>query len=411
MSNLVSSSKVPLSHEVENLSSFDFYIPTPEESPSTPVYGVSEMAKSFTHQTGVVASLVLLSFDDVLNSEVQYVAKLGVELHFEEMEVGFMAISSTISERIFEGDLVPHRSEPIFDQTPKYFNVGNDKEEVEEVPLRWNSRGMRGGNQSQVNVPELETVKSKSEIDIVGKSAKREKERQRKGKTKLVLSHSKRDKMKYVTRSETQKIMVSAIVASKAQTERTRKRRREGLNLNNLPLLPCLLGLVKLGQMTLLHTLLKGEKKQRKKGEEKEMTKVERIEKMEHQKVLNRRVFYSGILTKPGMANLFYAVSIQGWNHLFVPLAPYLHEPEVCEFYYKMELLERGGITTTVKDVKIRLDEETLGIILGVPKEGIRTIEGYNSSNSFTKCATKRGDVRQRAAKKFLKEVICSFDV
>ncbi|KAH0665679.1 hypothetical protein KY285_026885 [Solanum tuberosum] len=88
---------------------------------------------------------------------------------------------------------------------------------------------MGGGNQSQVNVPELETVKSTFEIDIVGKFAKQEKERQRKGKGKLVLSHSKEDKKKYVTRSETQKVMGSAIAASKAQIERTRKRRREGL--------------------------------------------------------------------------------------------------------------------------------------------------------------------------------------
>ncbi|KAG5620765.1 hypothetical protein H5410_005983 [Solanum commersonii] len=68
-----------------------------------------------------------------------------------------------------------------------------------------------------------------SEIDTVGKSAERENERQRKGKGKLVLSHSKREKRKYVTRSETKKVMGSAIAASKDQTERTRKRRREGL--------------------------------------------------------------------------------------------------------------------------------------------------------------------------------------
>ncbi|KAG5594604.1 hypothetical protein H5410_035836 [Solanum commersonii] len=80
-------------------------------------------------------------------------------------------------------------------------------EEEEEIPLRWRSRGMRGENHSQVNIPELETVKGTFEINIVGKSVEREKERQRKGKGKLVLSHSKEDKMKYVTRSETQKVM------------------------------------------------------------------------------------------------------------------------------------------------------------------------------------------------------------
>ncbi|KAH0665680.1 hypothetical protein KY285_026886 [Solanum tuberosum] len=151
------------------------------------------MAESFTPQTGVVASPVLLS-DDMLvcsptlvlsgeksqNSEAQSVAKPDVELIFEETEVGSLAVSSTMSERLFEGDLpegkgpescilavgaelmavqslaslrrdvqptllehelesldqVPHRSEAIFDQTPKSFDVGSDKEEEETVPLR-----------------------------------------------------------------------------------------------------------------------------------------------------------------------------------------------------------------------------------------------------------------------------------
>ncbi|KAH0665678.1 hypothetical protein KY285_026884 [Solanum tuberosum] len=125
---------------------------------------------------------------------------------------------------------------------------------------------------------------------------------------------------------------------------------------------------------------------------------------MKHQKVLNERVFDSDILTKPCMANLFDVVSIQGWNHLFYPPTSYLHEPEVRKFYYKIELLEGGGITTTVKDVEIRLDEEALGIILGVPTEGIRTIEGCKLSNCFTKSFTKRGDVKTAGLpKKFLK--------
>ncbi|KAG5621722.1 hypothetical protein H5410_006940 [Solanum commersonii] len=66
------------------------------------------------------------------------------------------------------------------------------------------------------------------------------------------------------------------------------------------------------------------------------------------------------------MSNLFYVVSIQGWNHLFEPPVPYLHEPEVREFFYKIELLESGGITTTVRNVEICPDEEILGIIIGV---------------------------------------------
>ncbi|KAH0764666.1 hypothetical protein KY285_000537 [Solanum tuberosum] len=104
------------------------------------------------------------------------------------------------------------------------------------------------------------------------------------------------------------------------------------------------------------------------------------------------------------MSNLFDVVSIQGWNHIFEPPVPYLHEPEVHEFFYKMELGEGGGITTTVRDVEICLDEEILGIILGVPVVGIRTIKGCKPSSDFTNPATKRGDVKRAGLpKKFLK--------
>ncbi|KAH0695921.1 hypothetical protein KY289_013403 [Solanum tuberosum] len=40
-----------------------------------------------------------------------------------------------------------------------------------------------------------------------------------------------------------------------------------------------------------------------------------------------------------------------------------------------MELLDDGGIQTTVREVKISLSEESLGIILGVPSQGIMSVE------------------------------------
>ncbi|KAG5575625.1 hypothetical protein H5410_055759 [Solanum commersonii] len=99
--------------------------------------------------------------------------------------------------------------------------------------------------------------------------------------------------------------------------------------------------------------------------EEEEMTREERIEKLEHQKVLNGSVFDTDIVTKFGLKTLFDVVTIQEWSYMSEPPAPYLHEHEVHEFFYKMELSKDGGITTTVKDIEICLDEETLGIILG----------------------------------------------
>ncbi|KAH0748136.1 hypothetical protein KY290_027368 [Solanum tuberosum] len=188
----------------------------------------------------VCSPTLVLSSDKSPNLEAQSVSKPNEVLPTEEIDIGSMEVSSTISERLFEGDL-PEGKGPescILTAGAELVAIqslaslrGDKKEEEEEedddVPLRWRSRGMRGGNQSQVNVPELETVKGT--IDSVGKSGEQEKERQRKGKGKLALSHSKGDKRKYVTRSETQKFMGSAIAASKAHTERTRKRRREWL--------------------------------------------------------------------------------------------------------------------------------------------------------------------------------------
>ncbi|KAH0686189.1 hypothetical protein KY289_016952 [Solanum tuberosum] len=125
---------------------------------------------------------------------------------------------------------------------------------------------------------------------------------------------------------------------------------------------------------------------------------------MEQQKVLNGRVFDPDIHTLFGMANLVDVVTIQGWNHLFEPPVPYLHEPEMHEFFCKMKLLEGGGIITIVRNVEIHLDEETLGIILGVPVVGVRTIEGCKPSGDFSKLATKRGDVKRAGLpKKFFK--------
>ncbi|KAH0633531.1 hypothetical protein KY284_036317 [Solanum tuberosum] len=104
---------------------------------------------------------------------------------------------------------------------------------------------------------------------------------------------------------------------------------------------------------------------------------------MENQKVLNGRVFDPDILTA---------------------FAPYLHEPEVREFYYNTELLEDGGIKTTVNNIKIFLDEESLGIILGVPMKEIRPIADCKPSSEFPKLATKRGDIKRAGLpKKFLK--------
>ncbi|KAK4737467.1 hypothetical protein R3W88_001164 [Solanum pinnatisectum] len=138
--------------------------------------------------------------------------------------------------------------------------------------------------------------------------------------------------------------------------------------------------------------------------EGRELTREKRIAELEKQKVLNGRVFDPEILIEHGMSTLFDVVSLQSSEHVFEAPAPYLHEPEVREFYYKMELLNDGGIKTTVCGVKISLNEESLGIIFGVPLLGIRSIKDFKPSSDFLQRATKRGDIKRVGLpKKFLR--------
>lgn len=104
------------------------------------------------------------------------------------------------------------------------------------------------------------------------------------------------------------------------------------------------------------------------------------------------------------MRTLYDSISLQRWEHLFERPAPYLHELEVREFYYKMELHDDGGIQTTLCEVEISLNEESLGIILGVPSAGIKSIEGYKPSVNFYQRATMHGDMKCAGlSKRFLK--------
>uniref|UniRef100_M1DPU2 Uncharacterized protein n=1 Tax=Solanum tuberosum TaxID=4113 RepID=M1DPU2_SOLTU len=111
MTNSTTSSKTPIPQEVENPSSFNFFIPPPKESSSTPVYGVGETGKSITPLTEVVVSPALpsgeifpysptlvLSCDKSQNSEAQFVVKPSVEPTTEVVEVASKAVSFTMSE-------------------------------------------------------------------------------------------------------------------------------------------------------------------------------------------------------------------------------------------------------------------------------------------------------------------------
>ncbi|KAH0699026.1 hypothetical protein KY284_013241 [Solanum tuberosum] len=271
MTNSFSSSKLPVSQEIENLSSFNFSIPPPEESLSIPVYVVGEIGESNTPHTEVVASPALqsgeilpcfptlvLSGEKSQNFEAQSVVKPNVEPSTEEVKAASRAMSSAMSEQLFEGDLpegkgpesnislrgdvqptlleqelrspeqVPHSTQPMFDQTSKSFDVDSEEKKEGETPLVLRRKGFRGANASIIVVPDLGGVDAIPETKLDNEPTESEQERKRKGKGKMVESHTKWDKKKYATRGEMQKMMRSAITANEIQMEKNKKRRWDG---------------------------------------------------------------------------------------------------------------------------------------------------------------------------------------
>ncbi|KAH0696319.1 hypothetical protein KY290_013679 [Solanum tuberosum] len=235
MTNSVSSSKTSITQEVENPSSFNFSIPPPNKYLSTPVCGVGETDESTTPLTEIVASPILLSeeilpcsptlvlsHDKSQSSEAQSIAKLGNDV---STKVASRDVSLIMSERFFEGDLlegrgpesnilaagaelvvaqslaslrrdtqptysepdkrsqehVPLSAEPIFDQTPKSFDIKNEEDE-EELALRWNRTVKRGGNTTLVEISDLNVADTAPEAKHCVEPTKFEMEK--KGKEK-----------------------------------------------------------------------------------------------------------------------------------------------------------------------------------------------------------------------------------
>ncbi|KAG5616619.1 hypothetical protein H5410_016443 [Solanum commersonii] len=351
MTSSASSSKTPISQEVENPSPFNFFVLLPEESPSTSVCGIGQTDESINPLAKVVASLILsseeilpcsltlvLSCDKSQNSKAQSVAKRVDEPSTEEVEVASRVVSSTMYERFFERDL-PEGKGP-------------------------ESNILAAGAELMVAVPDLETAKNSPEVDHIAKSTKSEKEIQKK-KGKMVVSCSKGDKKRSRTRSETQKVMGSAIAASRVQTKRPTST-------------PLTVG----SSNTESDDFVAYVAQRRKEGKE-EKVKSKVLQKATKKSPVKKEKVKKGTNVKSSRAkgpclsiqNLVadkkmtreYCTAemknqkmLNGWSHLFEPPTPYLHETE-----------KMGGIKTTVKGVEILLDEETLGNILGVPVEGI----------------------------------------
>ncbi|KAG5575012.1 hypothetical protein H5410_055146 [Solanum commersonii] len=277
----------------------------------------------------------------------------------------------------------------------------DNEEEEEEPQLRWRQK-------ETTNIADKET----SPI----RRADSGEERQRKGKGKLVKAHLKGQGKTYGTQSVTQKVLGSVMEANAAHIERIRKRRLEG-SLDAEPTsIPVNVDDSDTQSKNIIRYVIKRKRE----------AKEERVNSKKSQKKAKKSIVKNGKntkkkMTQPGSPEVEESSErfeekqpVKGpdprvrnqkavkeltreereWSHLFEPPPPYLHEPEVHEFFYNIELLEDGGITTTIKDISIYLDEITLGIILGVFAKGIRSIEGYKPFEGFTVQATKRGEVK-----------------
>lgn len=131
---------------------------------------------------------------------------------------------------------------------------------------------------------------------------------------------------------------------------------------------------------------------------------LERIKFLKTQKVLNERVFGPKIISKPGMCDFADDVELQSWTHLFVNHVLVLHEAQMRELYYNVAFVEDGSLNTQVGNRRLHLDEEMLGEILKVPREGIRSIAGQSCSKGFVHECRKLPKLSSACiSKKFLK--------
>ncbi|XP_015168574.1 uncharacterized protein [Solanum tuberosum] len=200
------------------------------------------------------------------NFEAQSVVKPTLKTPTKDLEVVSQPgdVLSTMSERLFEGDLpegkgmesnilataeelvvvqslaslrrdtqptlleqecrsperVHHSVQPVFDQTLETIGFTSEEEDEEETPLVWSRKGVRGENASTTVIPNLGETEVVPETRIENEHTESEKKRKRKGKRKMVESPTKADRKRYTTRGVVQKLLGDALVANEVQIER-----------------------------------------------------------------------------------------------------------------------------------------------------------------------------------------------
>lgn len=136
---------------------------------------------------------------------------------------------SLLNEAFRSPEQVLTKIQPIFEHTPKLFDVESKGEkEEEEVPSRWKRQVTRGSNISLASGPNQETIAGNND-NVVHTRADSNEERKRKGKGNFIKYVVKEGKQQYGTRSATQKVLGSAMLANAVQTQKRRHQRIRGV--------------------------------------------------------------------------------------------------------------------------------------------------------------------------------------
>ncbi|KAK4721797.1 hypothetical protein R3W88_012030 [Solanum pinnatisectum] len=219
----------------------------------------------------------------------------------------------------------------------------------------------------------------------------------KKGKEKVV---EETPTKKPSTRATTQKLMSYAMKTSKTNTTESRRRRETGEEEILIPAE----GVIDISNDhsesdTMLEDITLAIEQRRKEEQGKKKTKPNSrilsikkdiVDNLRVQKVLSGRIFDPQIIKRPSINTLADIVVIQSWNQLFMTKSPILHEEQVREFYYNGVGLghDNGSLNTLVGNRSFHLNEERLGEILDVSREGIRYVVSQTCSESFAnECA------------------------
>ncbi|KAG5580362.1 hypothetical protein H5410_050989 [Solanum commersonii] len=296
------------------------------------------MDESITSLTEAIVSLVLLS-EDILACSPTLVLS-GAEL---------VVVQSLASLR---GDVQP----TLIGHELRSFDVENDKEEEQEVPLKWSKNRVRGANTFTMDIPNLKTVKGTPVATFTVEHTECAKERKRKGKGKLVKTHSKGEKKKYETRSVTQKVMGSSITTNAIQMERIRKTRQEGQLPKEPTSTPVSIGTSETeSDYITVHVTKQGKEVEHERVRSKGSQKIAKKSPMKRDKVRKQVAEKSKPVKGPGPRVQKQSEEKEMTREEQITAT---ENQKVHEFFYKMKVLKGRGITTTVRNVEICLDEE-----------------------------------------------------